>query len=323
MAIRVKVKAAAASHLAVACQHLLKNTIVEVIIPTAQKLAIDSSEFVRSFFALEVNKLAPLLGRDETVQYLLPLLLTLLRDSNSEVIVSYVCSCAPFCPLHSCSILPPIQVRLNVISGLDSINDVIGIELLSQSLLPAVTELAQDPKWRVRLAVIENTPMLAKQLGVQFFNEKLINLTLGWLGDSVHSIRKAAAGNLHQLAELFGEMWTRNQIIPRIKEMHSNAAFSKRMTSLYALQVLIGGSSLSMTEDMLVPIIVSMTNDPVPNIRFTAAKALKVVLTTFKGQVSMSSSLCSSIIGPALAKLSADLDRDVRQHAEYAASLMK
>ena len=41
---------------------------------------------------------------------------------------------------------------------------VIGIEPLSQSLLPAIIDLAEDKQWRVRLAIIENIPLLAKQL---------------------------------------------------------------------------------------------------------------------------------------------------------------
>lgn len=41
---------------------------------------------------------------------------------------------------------------------------VIGIGQLSQSLLPAIVELAEDSKWRVRLAIIEYMPLLAEQL---------------------------------------------------------------------------------------------------------------------------------------------------------------
>jgi serine/threonine-protein phosphatase 2A regulatory subunit A len=56
------------------------------------------------------------------------------------------------------------EVRLNIISKMDRVNEVIGIELLSQSLLPAIVELAEDKQWRVRLAIIENIPLLASQL---------------------------------------------------------------------------------------------------------------------------------------------------------------
>ena len=112
-----------------------------------------------------------------TIDHLLPLFLTQLKDE---------------CP----------EVRLNIISNLDCVNEVreeptlnnlrnpsnsetnishnifmttvlsdycfpvqvIGIKQLSQSLLPAIVELAEDTKWRVRLAIIEYMPLLAGQL---------------------------------------------------------------------------------------------------------------------------------------------------------------
>lgn len=63
----------------------------------------------------------------------------------------------------SCLLQCP-EVRLNIISNLDCVNEVIGIRQLSQSLLPAIVELAEDAKWRVRLAIIEYMPLLAGQL---------------------------------------------------------------------------------------------------------------------------------------------------------------
>lgn len=61
----------------------------------------------------------------------------------------------------------------------------IGIDLLSQSLLPAIVELAEDRHWRVRLAIIEYIPLLASQLGVGFFDNKLGSLCMQWLEDKV------------------------------------------------------------------------------------------------------------------------------------------
>lgn len=49
--------------------------------------------------------------------------------------------------------------------------------------MPAIVELAEDPKWRVRLAIIEYMPLLASQLGVQFFDDKLNSLCMTWLID--------------------------------------------------------------------------------------------------------------------------------------------
>ena len=73
------------------------------------------------------------------------------------------------------------MMRLNCLVILQ----VIGIDLLSQSLLPAIVELAEDRHWRVRLAIIEYIPLLASQLGVDFFDDKLGALCMQWLGDQV------------------------------------------------------------------------------------------------------------------------------------------
>ena len=62
------------------------------------------------------------------------------------------------------------EVRLNIISNLDCVNQVIGIKQLSDSLLPAIVELAEDTKWRVRLAIIEYMPLLAGQLVICIAN---------------------------------------------------------------------------------------------------------------------------------------------------------
>lgn len=129
------------------------------------------------------------------------------------------------------------DVRLNIISKLDKVNDVIGIDLLSQSLLPAIVELAEDKQWRVRLAIIENIPLLASQLGKEFFEEKLGALCMSWLGDPVFSIREAATANLRKLTEVFGIEWAKVTIIPRILQMAVHANYLFRMTTVFALTV--------------------------------------------------------------------------------------
>ena len=87
----------------------------------------------------------------------------------------------------------------------------IGINQLSQTLLPAIVELAEDNKWRVRLAIIEYMPLLASQLGMELFNERLNSLCMSWLMDSVYAVREAAIVNLKKLVEKFGSDWAQVQ----------------------------------------------------------------------------------------------------------------
>ncbi len=93
----------------------------------------------KAALASNVMGLSPILGKQHTIDHLVDLFLHLLKDEFPEV-------------------------RLNIISKLDAVNKVIGIEMLSQSLLPAIVELAEDRQWRVRLAIIEYIPLLASQL---------------------------------------------------------------------------------------------------------------------------------------------------------------
>lgn len=74
-----------------------------------------------------------------SVELVLPMILQLLRDDASEV-------------------------RLNVISKLNVIVGVIGIEQLSASLLPAIVALAEDRQWRVRQTIIQYIPELSAHL---------------------------------------------------------------------------------------------------------------------------------------------------------------
>jgi len=114
---------------------------------------------------------------------------------------------------------------------------VIGIELLSQALLPAIVELAEDKNWRVRLAIITQIPLLAKQLGVAFFDEKLAQLSMNWLGDPVYSIREAATVNLESLTREFGAEWAKSSILPQVLQMATSPNYLYRMTVLFSVAV--------------------------------------------------------------------------------------
>lgn len=114
---------------------------------------------------------------------------------------------------------------------------VIGIDLLSQALLPAIVNLAEDKNWRVRLAIIQHVPLLASQLGVKFFDEKLSSLCMSWLGDTVFSIREASTQNLKKLSEVFGVEWANEAIVPKVVAMGGHPNYLYRMTTCFAVSV--------------------------------------------------------------------------------------
>jgi len=125
------------------------STQVESTNPLIQllpALAQDPSPHVRSSLSSIICPLTILHPPNLSIKTILPTLLSLLRDVDADV-------------------------RLNLIGGLGGLNSVVGVTLLSSSLLPAVVQLAEDSKWRVRLAIIQELPRLARELGEDFFQE--------------------------------------------------------------------------------------------------------------------------------------------------------
>lgn len=140
-----EVRAGAAFKVTGFCEKIPQAEIpIQQLLPCIKELAVDPSQHVRAALASVIVGLAPVLGKEKTIEYLVDLLLQLLKDDFPEV-------------------------RLNIISKLESVNKVIGIRLLAESLLPAIVHLAEDRQWRVRLAIIEHIPLLAKQLVIFFF----------------------------------------------------------------------------------------------------------------------------------------------------------
>ncbi|XP_072125774.1 serine/threonine-protein phosphatase 2A 65 kDa regulatory subunit A beta isoform-like [Mobula birostris] len=199
-----------------------------------------------------------------------------------------------------------------------------GIHQLSQSLLPAIVELAEDAKWRVRLAIIEYMPLLAGLLGVEFFDEKLNSLCMTWLVDHVYAIREAATNNLTKLVEKFGKDWAESTIVPKVLAMASDPKYHLRRTSENLLtrspneqetegsEVLSEACGQEITAKHMLPTVLQMAGDQVANIRFNVAKSLQKI-----GPV-LDASTLQNEFKPILEKLGQDQDMDVKYFAQEA-----
>jgi serine/threonine-protein phosphatase 2A regulatory subunit A len=194
---------------------------------------------------------------------------------------------------------------------------VIGIKQLSQSLLPAIVELAEDSKWRVRLAIIEYMPLLAGQLGVEFFDEKLNLLCMSWLVDHVYAIREAATLNLKKLVEKFGVDWAQPTVIPKVLAMARDQNYLHRMTCLFCINLLAEVCGQDCSTKVLLPCVLGMAADPVANVRFNVAKTLQKTGPMYQQQV------LQQQIKPALDKLKTDGDADVQYYAVEAIDTLK
>ena len=77
-----------------------ERLIMDHCLPCVKELVNDANQHVKSALASVIMGLSPILGKDNTIEHLLPLFLAQLKDE---------------CP----------EVRLNIISNLDCVNEVI------------------------------------------------------------------------------------------------------------------------------------------------------------------------------------------------------
>ncbi|KAK4468262.1 hypothetical protein MN116_008416 [Schistosoma mekongi] len=270
-----------------------KNDIIMLqLLPAVKSLTTESNTHVKSALAGAILGLAPLVGKASTIEHLLPIFLAQLNDDNPEV-------------------------RLNVISNLEQVNSVIGIDHLATSLLPAIVQLAEDPKWRVRLAIIEYMPLLAEQLGLEFFGTQLTELCLSWLVDQVYAIREAAVENLVRLCIKFGPEWASQFFIPKIIHLSRDENYLHRMICLQSIISLCKVVSPTICCQYLLPTALSMHTDNVPNVRFKVAQAL----SNLGSQLDEKS--IENEVKSCLVRLSEDADTDVKFYAYEAMDTLK
>ncbi|CAE8618923.1 unnamed protein product, partial [Polarella glacialis] len=161
----VEVRTIAAARIAAVAAVSPTKEFLETLMPVMEKLTSprEHSQHVRASLAGAVLGLAPVFGAQLTVDYLISIFLQLIRDE---------------CP----------EVRLQLINNLGLLSSVVGIDVLSQSLLPSIKELGKDRQWRVRLGIINAMPDLAGYLGEEKFTAELSGLFVTWLMDPVFSV---------------------------------------------------------------------------------------------------------------------------------------
>lgn len=175
------------------------------------------------------------------------------------------------------------DVRLNLFKRLEDLNQVIGIENLSQSIIPALTELSQDKNWRIKLSVVEQFPVLAKQLGEAFFVDKLNPICITWMSDSIYSIREAAIKNIRSLTEIFGTQWAVQHMIPKLLSLHVDKNYLHRITPLFGMASMAGAVPPDLVKRIFLPVLVTLAQDQVPNIRMNVAKTIQAIQPSIKG----------------------------------------
>ena len=157
-------KNAAISSLSSCLKNLATEKICNFILPALTKTFADSSPIFKAGVALALCEMAPLVGKDYTLQKILPIINDLLKDDNSEV-------------------------RLNSIQNLYKIIDILQMDMLTPAIMTILTSLLKDTQWRVRMATVEFIGHASVKFKKECYQKHFETLFIGYLTNSAAAVR--------------------------------------------------------------------------------------------------------------------------------------
>jgi len=268
-----------------------RQTIINTnIVRHVTDLCSDQSQHVRVAMASVLLDLGPVLGKEKSIEVLVPLFIRLLKDDYFDV-------------------------RLNIISKLDTLQKVVGKDVVVSKILAEVAALAEDPQWRVRLAICEQMPLLAKSLAADGFDSAKLSLSsvsLNWLSDNVFAVREKAGASIAGVVAHFGDAWAATRIYARLATMGSEKAYLSRLTVAQVIRHLGPVAKGEAATQTLLPICMKLAKDGVPNVRFNACRALEALVPK------VDKAILANEVKPRLAELGSDKDADVKFYSKAA-----
>lgn len=200
--------------------------------------------------AHSVCQLASSLTQEEASQHLIPMVSILLKNNNTEVIVS-------------------------LIENMGELIKIVGGVSIEEKIIPAICTLAADKTWRIRLAAVQFFPKLAQTISRELFQTKLQNVIVGMMMDPVFTIRETALDSLIQISKTsFTQEWLTQIVLPKINEFYKHERFMIRIQAIHFVNRLAAEVSKEFMNKNLMEVVLGLADDPVPNIRFNVCKSI-------------------------------------------------
>jgi hypothetical protein len=170
-------------------------------------------------------------------------------------------------------------VKQTIFRKVHLICETLGIETLSQSVLPVLEEMMGHQNWRVRAESINILAYLIKNSPLAFINEKVTKFVVDYLKDRANAVRKEGVRLIVKIIEQHGQPWVEKNIIPKLIPMFKSPTFLHRETLLLALETLIPKLSQECLTKQIFSNVFYLAQDPVENVRMSVCIALSLMYT--------------------------------------------
>ena len=212
---------------------------------------MDAAATFKAGVSAALCEMASILGKETTQAKILPMLMDLIKDENSDV-------------------------RLNVTRGLIKLTETLGPDLLTGTLLTTLSNMTKDGQWRVREGVYNLIGDIGKSFGKDVFQDMLESIFFNYFSDLAASVRTAGIKKTGELAPLFGGDWVAAKFLKKVNEVFSTEkqGYLYRLCSLHAIMKVLPVLSKDQIIAHVIPIMLRATKDPIPNVKFTCCKML-------------------------------------------------
>ena len=111
------------------------------------------------------------------------------------------------------------EVKMGVLSGLQSVATVVGAEVMTSTLLASLSALMSEAQWRVRMALVGMLAHFGKEFGKDFYAKNLESTFMQFLVDAVAAVRELGIKTLQTLAVEYKADWVVNGYLPKALEI--------------------------------------------------------------------------------------------------------
>jgi len=218
------------------------------------------------------------------------------------------------------------EVRVSFLKGLPKILSCLGEKYFVDLIVPLVTKLLEDEKWRVRSSIFQNITLFARMTKTGSMDEKDLSKILEiCLKDPVGEARRLCFGNMAELLKILEPNWIVEKMLNVFRDELANEK-TKYHFRIGAIRVAEALAICAVTEDLpdikevidrAVEMMIQGLGDKVSNVRLSSADALVKFI-----KVGGSSSVSSGVIESALRDRVYDEDEDIKRLVVEGLSLL-
>jgi len=217
------------------------------------------------------------------------------------------------------------EVRANFGKGLKKTLSFCGEKLFINRIVPLVSKLLEDPKWRVRAFIFEHINLFAEMLKAGNMDEQdFCKILERALKDPVSDARGYCIDNINQLVSILGPKWIVSKLLHVVrKELYNQKTkYQFRLVPIRIAETLATSFASETRPSMkellhtAVAMILQGSEDIISSVRLASADALVSFIKTGDA------GLYQSDIRSVLETLKADADHDIRLKALEGLSLL-